>query len=179
MKYFEKKYQELISDMQRAHDNLVTDLKYHINYLQRIIKEQDEKIEKLERTNKLQKEIDEYNRLEAQRNINLEDEITRLRAELAEAEEELKMTNDTIEARGDYKSAEPLIKDEKVRKAVRAWAEVVGKEKTFVASYNVDYHDCCIYIGDLSSTAMIDLGTDLNISEGSYTITELIGEEEE
>lgn len=79
----------------------------------------------------------------------------------------------------DYKQAEPLIKDEKVRKAVRAWAEAVGKEETFVASYNVDYHDCCIYIAGLSSTAMIDLGIDLNISEGSYTITELCGEEEE
>ena len=75
--------------------------------------------------------------------------------------------------------AEPLIKDEKVRKAVRAWAEVVGKEETFVVSYNAEYHDCCIYTGGLSNTAMIDLGTDLNVSEGSYTIAELCGEEGE
>ena len=79
----------------------------------------------------------------------------------------------------DYKPAEPLIKDEKIRKAVRAWAEVVGKEETFVVSYNAEYHDCCIYTGGLSNTAMIDLGTDLNISEGSYTIAELCGEEKE
>ena len=74
-------------------------------------------------------------------------------------------------------TAEPLIKDEKIRKAVRAWAELVGKEETFVVTYNAEYHDCCIYTAGLSNTAMIDLGIDLNISEGSYTITELCGEE--
>lgn len=74
---------------------------------------------------------------------------------------------------------ESLIKDEKIRKAVRAWAEVVGEEETFVVSYNATYHDCCIYTAGLSSTAMIDLGKDLNISEGSYVLAELCGEEEE
>ena len=75
--------------------------------------------------------------------------------------------------------AEPLIKDEKMRKAVRAWAEAVGEEETFIVSYNIEYHDCCIYTGNLSNTATIDFGTDLNIKEGSYTIAELCGEEEE
>ena len=79
----------------------------------------------------------------------------------------------------DCKPAEPLIKDEKVRKAVKAWAEVVGKEETFVVSYNAEYHDCCIYTAGLSTTAMIDLGIDLNIKEGSYSITELCDGEEE
>lgn len=79
----------------------------------------------------------------------------------------------------DYKPKDPLIKDEKVRKAVRAWAEAVGEEEAFIVSYNIEYHDCCIYTGNLSNTATIDLGTDLNIKEGSYTIAELCGEEEE
>jgi len=79
----------------------------------------------------------------------------------------------------DYEPVEPLIKDEKIRKTVRAWAEAVGRTKTFVVSYNVEYHDCCIYTSGLSDTAMIDLGTDLNVREGCYSITELCGEEEE
>ena len=78
----------------------------------------------------------------------------------------------------DYVPAEPLIKDEKIRKAVRAWAEAVGEEEAFIVSYNIEYHDCCIYTGNLSNTATIDLGTDFNIKEGSYTIDELCGEEE-
>lgn len=77
----------------------------------------------------------------------------------------------------DYEPKEPLIKDPKIRKAVRAWAEVVGKEETFVVAYNRSYHDCCIYTGSLATTASIDLGVDLNVREGSYTITELCGEE--
>lgn len=76
----------------------------------------------------------------------------------------------------DYEPKEPLIKDEKIRKAVRAWAEAVGQEETFIVSYSNEYHDCCIYVSDLGSTATIDIGIDLNIKEGSYTITELCGE---
>lgn len=79
----------------------------------------------------------------------------------------------------DYEPKDPLIKDEKIRKAVRAWAEAVGEEEAFIVSYNIEYHDCCIYTGNLSNTATIDLGTDFNIKEGSYTIAELCGEEEE
>lgn len=79
----------------------------------------------------------------------------------------------------DYAPKEPLIKDEKIRKAVRAWAEVVGRDRWFVVSYNVQYHDCCIYCAGLIDTALIDIGKDLNVKEGSYTFAELCGEEEE
>lgn len=81
MKYIEKKYQSLIEDMERAYDNVCDTLKYHINELQKIIAEKDEEIDKLKEGNKLQAEIDEYNRLEAQHNMNLEDEIEQLKAE--------------------------------------------------------------------------------------------------
>lgn len=77
-----------------------------------------------------------------------------------------------------YKHQKPLIYDEKIRKAVRAWAEIVGGE-TFVVSHNMEYHDWCIYTDNLSNTATIDFGTDLNLKEGSYTIDELCSEEEE
>lgn len=76
----------------------------------------------------------------------------------------------------DYKPKEPLIKDEKVRKAVRAWAEAIGEKDNLVVSKNMEYHDCCIYDGRLGTSALIDLGIDLDIDENSYNITELCGE---
>lgn len=88
MKYIEKKYQQLIEDMERAYDNVCDTLKYHINELQKIIAEKDEEIDKLKEGNKLQAEIDEYNRLEAQHNMNLEDEICELKAENVELKAE-------------------------------------------------------------------------------------------
>lgn len=98
MKYIEKKYQQLIQDIESAYDDTCDTLKYHINELKKMLAEKDEEIEKLKGGSQLQKEIDEYNRLEAQKNMNLEDEITQLKAQLDETEEELKMANGTIEA---------------------------------------------------------------------------------
>lgn len=98
MKYIEEKYQQLIQDVERAYDNTCDTLKYHINELQKIIAEKTEEIEKLKGASQLQKEIDEYNHLEAQKNMNLEDEITQLRAELDEKESDLKAAYGTIEA---------------------------------------------------------------------------------
>lgn len=81
MKYIEKKYQQLIRDIESAYDDTCDTLKYHINELKEMLAEKDEEIEKLKEGNKLQSEIDEYNRLEAQHNMNLEDEIVKLRCE--------------------------------------------------------------------------------------------------
>ena len=78
----------------------------------------------------------------------------------------------------DYKPIEPLIKDEKIRKAVRAWAEVNHYDKLWV------YHD---------STAISfyndhDIDNEITFSTVKkfglehlkcYTITELCGEETE
>ena len=64
MKYIEKKYQELIQGIERAYDDTCGTLKYHINELKKMLAEKDEEIEKLKGANQLQKEIDEYNRLE-------------------------------------------------------------------------------------------------------------------
>ena len=70
----------------------------------------------------------------------------------------------------DYKPKEPLIKDEKIRKAVRAWAEACAVEK-------------CHYDGDgdfATRWHSIKLdGSQIELDEGHYTITELCGEEEE
>lgn len=81
MKYIEKHYQQLIQDIESAYDNTCDTLKYHINELQKIIAEKDDEIEKLKGASQLQKEINEYNRLEAQNNMNLEDEIVELKSE--------------------------------------------------------------------------------------------------
>lgn len=70
----------------------------------------------------------------------------------------------------DYKPAEPLIKDEKIRKAVRAWAEACNIER-------------CAYDGDGKFSTRwhgITLdGSGEELEEGSYTVAELCGEGEE
>ena len=79
----------------------------------------------------------------------------------------------------DYTPAEPLIKDEKIRKAVRAWAEVCEIES-----------DDAIMISGLAPaftrfyTSMygIDIKTESSLGldeHKDYTIDELCGEEEE
>ena len=71
----------------------------------------------------------------------------------------------------DYKPAEPLIKDPKIRKAVRAWAEANDIEQV--------WHECasCWLRGNGLSIEMENEVDDLE--QGNYTITELCGEEKE
>ena len=75
----------------------------------------------------------------------------------------------------DYKPAEPLIKDEKIRKAVRAWAEannfldeievhsLTAGTRFSIGHYDIEFLGYFIY--DLESNK-------------TYTIDELCGEEE-
>lgn len=78
----------------------------------------------------------------------------------------------------DYEPKEPLIKDEKLRKAVRVWAEINSIEKV---SYSARLYG--------SSCMLTDMGDDQYSIEfvgwiptlkdgGTYTIAELCGEEE-
>ena len=76
----------------------------------------------------------------------------------------------------DYKPAEPLIKDEKIRKAVRAWAEaddlfedieistLTAGTRFSMGHYDIEFMGYFIY--DLES-------------DKTYAIAELCGEEEE
>lgn len=98
MKHIEKKYQQLIHDIESAYDDTCDTLKYHINELKKMLAEKDEEIEKLKGASQIQKEIDEYDRLEAQHGMNLEDEIAQLRAKLTEKESDLKAAYGAIEA---------------------------------------------------------------------------------
>ena len=79
----------------------------------------------------------------------------------------------------DYKPKEPLIKDEKIRKAVRAWAEVVSaktvavaysyENKTLISSKNGAIFQSPNYIE-------IEGADDYAVND--FTIAELCGEEE-
>ena len=82
--------------------------------------------------------------------------------------------NDNYEA---YKPTEPLIKDEKIRKAVRAWAEVGGLEHFTVVN---EHFNCCKIMGRKGNrVSKIEFLTTIpNTTHRTYTIAELCGEEE-
>lgn len=74
----------------------------------------------------------------------------------------------------DYKPVEPLIKDEKIRKAVRAWAEADGAdEKIYLTIDENGSRFANKYAG------YIEFGFQIDMDEGLFTIAELCGEEEE
>lgn len=75
----------------------------------------------------------------------------------------------------DYKPAEPLIKDGKIRKAVRAWAEA----NDFEPDYKVRYGNNSYSL--FSSEESIEFNIRIEGLEHlkDYTIEELCGEEEE
>lgn len=72
----------------------------------------------------------------------------------------------------DYKPKEPLIKNEKIRKAVRAWAEALGIERVSYSCTDGEFYsgDNCIRLGMVNRPEPIKSDT--------YTIAELCGEEE-
>lgn len=71
--------------------------------------------------------------------------------------------------------AEPLIKDEKVRKAVRAWAEAQGLTEVYLASNGYEIY------GGVDDWVMQFKGEPFPFADKNkiYTIAELCGEEEE
>lgn len=87
----------------------------------------------------------------------------------------------------DYGPTEPLIKDEKVRKAVRAWAEannLMNNKLQIVPLKPSDgaYNDSGIICNGsvlMSITLIHGIGRGLRDSKKQYTITELCGEEKE
>lgn len=80
----------------------------------------------------------------------------------------------------DYKPKEPLIEDEKIRKAVRAWAEANDIIKAFVVmDKNMNW---IVYGDDIDRNRFMIEFFDRVVSENdetnNYTIAELCGEEE-
>ena len=76
----------------------------------------------------------------------------------------------------DYTPKEPLIKDEKIRKAIRTWSEINAITEVNVVIPTYDCSILSLNFGMLS-IEFIDDKEDL-IDGATYTITELCGEEE-
>lgn len=81
---------------------------------------------------------------------------------------------DTMDYEPDYEPdsepTEPLIKGEKVRKAVRAWADVLGVKRASYSSPDGEFYSGmnCMRLGQIN-----------RLESDTYTIAELCGEEEE
>lgn len=81
----------------------------------------------------------------------------------------------------DYIPQEPLIKDEKIRKAVRAWAEALDiKNGESVFLTKPEYHARVLDVekGLFTMTIPYDEENIEDVCNQPYTITELCGEEE-
>lgn len=81
---------------------------------------------------------------------------------------------DTMDYEPDSEPTEPLIKDEKIRKAVRAWAEANG-----VGGCVCKEEIHCITFETERGMFISFENADPIPTEGNYTIAELCGEEEE
>ena len=91
--------------------------------------------------------------------------------------ESLEQAKEELEEWEDYKEAEPLIKDKKVRKAVRAWAEAEEIEKVFICD-DLVWGEPMVRIAEDTAYHEISFKGSLKIKCGTYTITDLCGEEE-
>ena len=78
----------------------------------------------------------------------------------------------------DYKPKEPLIKDEKIRKAVRAWAEANEISQAQFDRYTSGF-SACDDGHNLLSMISFDGFVFMFVDGEYYTIEELCGEEEE
>lgn len=85
----------------------------------------------------------------------------------------------------DYKPAEPLIKDEKIRKAVRAWAEMNDIRFMHMCSRERKENARIVGQNALGRTFTMEIDNEYEIRvcfkdyKECYTIAELCGEEEE
>ena len=81
---------------------------------------------------------------------------------------------DTMNYEQDSKPTEPLIKDEKVRKAVRAWAESLRLQEVYCASNGYEIY------GGIDEWVIQFEGEPFPFADKNkiYTIAELCGEEE-
>ena len=78
----------------------------------------------------------------------------------------------------DYEPSEPLIKDEKIRKAVRAWAEACGLTHATYKLASNELYDANTRGAFAIKFTLMPVEAYLEDGE-SFTIAELCGEEEE
>lgn len=82
----------------------------------------------------------------------------------------------------DYKPTEPLIKDEKIRKAVRAWAEAENCTSEMSLYYTLNRQEKYITFHNPqtgSELQLCDFDSPVFEEMREYTIAELCGKEEE
>ena len=77
----------------------------------------------------------------------------------------------------DYKPVEPLIKDKKVRRAVRAWAEINGIDKVRYVPYGSNEYTLIYQRIDVNLWIQFEYRIGELVEEQFYTIAELCGEE--
>ena len=77
----------------------------------------------------------------------------------------------------DYEIAEPLIKDEKIRKAVRAWAEAFNVNVAYLAPIGDGSKYVELFNEDSDGFERIAIPAENIKQEQCYTIAELCGEE--
>lgn len=77
-----------------------------------------------------------------------------------------------------YKPAEPLIKDEQIRKAVRAWAEAFNVDVAYLAPIGDGSKFVELFNEDSDGFERIAIPAENIKQEQCYTIAELCGEEE-
>lgn len=123
--------------------------------------------------NKKTGEVKEFNEIFLTKTVNetnttASEYVERSYRKIAELDEEWE----------DYKPKEPLIKDEKIRKAVRAWAEACGAKQIKYSIAPNQYYDADMGTG--FSIKFMTKPIEVYLEEDkNYTITELCGEEEE
>ena len=76
----------------------------------------------------------------------------------------------------DYTPTEPLIKDEKIRKAVRAWAEAFNVDVAYLAPIGDGSKFVELFNEDSDGFERIAIPAENIKQEQCYTITELCGE---
>lgn len=85
---------------------------------------------------------------------------------------------DTMDYESDSEPAEPLIKDEKIRKAVRAWAEAFNVNVAYLAPIGDGSKYVELFNEDSDGFERIAIPAENIKQEQCYTIAELCGEEE-
>ena len=88
---------------------------------------------------------------------------------------------DTMDYEPGSEPAEPLIKDEKIRKAVRAWAEANRIKYVWVSTAlkGIDITQDFEHLQLTEYKQNITFECEADFKSGNYTIAELCGEEEE
>lgn len=121
--------------------------------------------------------IDEYGSLWLDQNIDGESNTSQVMAYHGKTIE--KFPNILEEWFEEIKLAEPLIKNEKVRKAVRAWADAVGTDEAYLELENEEPSTFYVYKFAINCHYMQIAFHDKNPIEGDrlYTIDELCGVE--